>query len=144
MVMGKIEEIKERKELYIKVIQISVPVICLLIMFGWTSIKGWGSNKAQDAVDKQMLCHKLDSICKDGIDKDIRDNTQEINIKDFKETMVEYAQRQEIMYLEVKDNQRLQTKILAKMDKKLNVASDLIEELKDKETAKEEVRTNNQ
>lgn len=142
--MGKIEEIKERKELYIKVIQISVPVICLLIMFGWTSIKGWGSNKAQDAVDKQMLCHKLDSICKDGIDKDIRDNTQEINIKDFKETMVEYAQRQEIMYLEVKDNQRLQTKILAKMDKKLNVASDLIEELKDKETAKEEVRTNNQ
>lgn len=141
--MESIKDIQKKKEFWKWVIQVSIPVITLLIMFGYTSIRGWGSNKAQDALDKQSLCYKLDSICKNGVEKDIRDNTQDIEMKDFKETMTDYAQRQEKMYLEVKNNQRTLVNAVEKVCIKVGVATDLIEELKERETAKERVINNN-
>ena len=114
-------------------IGISVPVIVLLIAFGWNTIKSWGSNKAQDALSNERLCHKVDSICKDGVNKQKQINEINIEIDDFKETMLDYAERQTKMYLDVKESQRLQTKIIKKMDAKVNVAGDLIQELTDKQ-----------
>jgi len=114
-------------------IGISVPVIVLLIAFGWNTIKSWGNDKAYNALNNERLCHKVDSICSDGIEKQKQINEINIEIDDFKETMLDYAERQTRMYKEVKENQRLQNKILKKIDGKINVAGDLIQELTDKQ-----------
>jgi hypothetical protein len=114
-------------------IGISVPVVALLIAFGWNTIKSWGSNKADEALMNERICHKIDSMCIDGIEKQKQINEINIEIDDFKQTMLEYAERQDKMYNEVKEDQRLQKKILKKMDAKLNVAGDLIQELTDKQ-----------
>jgi hypothetical protein len=114
-------------------IGISVPVIVLLIAFGWNTIKSWGNDKAYNALSNERLCHKVDSICSDGIEKQKQINEINIEIDDFKETMLDYAERQTRMYKEVKENQRLQNKILKKIDGKINVAGDLIQELTDKQ-----------
>ena len=114
-------------------IGISVPVIVLLIAFGWNTIKSRGNDKAYNALSNERLCHKVDSIYSDGIEKQKQINEINIEIDDFKETMMDYAERQTKMYNEVKENQRLQTKILKKMNAKSNVAEDLIQELIDKQ-----------
>ncbi len=127
----------DKKTVWWKPVILGVGLTALIGVAGYltTSFMKSGEVKANEAVWKSNVTTKLESL-------EIRQNTTDIDIKDFKETMIEYAQRQEKMYIEVKDNQRLQTKILEKIDKKVGVAGDLIEELKDRETAKEEVILN--
>ena len=109
------------------------PIVIALIAFVYALSQRTMQSNTEDAVNSKMLIHCVDSIKKAGVEKDKRDNEQDLVIKDFKETMIEYAQRQERMYLQVQDEQRLTRKILEKMDRKVGAANDLIEELKEKQ-----------
>jgi len=112
---------------------ISMPVIIVTVAFGWNSIKSWGSNKADEALNNQRLCHKVDSICSDGIDKQKQINEINIEIDDFKETVVDYIERQEKRDIRQQEDVRLLIKIADKTNKKVGAATDLIEEIKDKQ-----------
>lgn len=109
------------------------PIVIALVAFIYAFSQKKIQANTDDAISNKMLIHCVDSIKRAGVEKDKRDNEQDLVIKDFKETMIEYAQRQERMYLQVQDEQRLTRKILEKMDRKVGVANDLIEELKEKQ-----------
>jgi len=122
----------------------SIVVIIALSSFVWSGINTWGTGKINAAIERADIKHRLDSLCKDGIKKDIRDNTQDIAMKDFQQTVLEYIDKQDkrdAMQQSdtklIKDDIRLLIKIADKTDKRVGAANDLIEELKERQEARD-------
>lgn len=115
----------------------SLVIIIALSGFIWGAVKTWGANKVDTAIERAEIKHRLDSLCQDGIKKDIRDNTQDIAQKDFQQTVLEYIDKQDKRDARQSEDQRTMIRIMDKVCNEIGVAKDLIEDLEDRQEAKD-------
>jgi hypothetical protein len=133
MTTGTVNKQEYKDPSWIKVMGLITPYIIALVAFTYAYINTKGESRVTTAIEQQRLCYKVDSIAKNGIEKDKRVNEMEIVVKDFKITMVEYAQQQNKMYKEAQDINKMQTIIMNTHMKNDKETKQMLEYLIEKE-----------
>lgn len=145
--MSEVEEtVKKKRSLSIWLK--TIPIVVGILGLGFGIIQTWGNAKSNNTKEITELCGRVKVLEKSDDEKSRRMNEFEIEVDDFKVTMIEYAQKQDkaietqsVILKEVKETNKIQNKVLENHSKTLHLTEQYIDFLIERDKA--QVNINN-